>query len=953
MRSGKPKKPSVEELLPLRLVGDFCSWQVDVPGLDFKPNSSESLVGGKVLEFFLPFNLEEAVEFQIISSPLGFRVRLYPKEEVQLKEERKIGASEANALVGGSGDGHGRNFIINDRQAKLLLVRLALGKRGVEGPPLAAQVCYALHLGTRPDLPAVTISAGKATLWSNDPGSLRLSQLLPLRLVGKPCSWRLEQSGLLLSFAETEGAWHGYSLCLRLLTREVEFQIVSDKLGFGWRLFPEGSSCKLPNGTSPTHGSPAVLGGKDDGSGCNFVLIGRPLSVVTLYVWLMIEEDRVQSIRIGQGLGDSEKQTPQVAVGARRVQYPVPAEMTPLGPELLEAAETEEQKQAALEQRNDVLRRASWRLQQEYDSEDVQREVLALRQLYPYQQKKGLLALEMEGAKVLEQEVADDGVQSYVRAVQEIKQGNQQIESVERNGNSERNAQGGTAIPLVFESTSDAKPEAGEVEHAPARSQEEEEWLGTWKSPHHRGCRSTARNKELRKHCLRGLKAVQRQVAQHSESIESGETRSDGTLALLPQNFSALAGALSMCEGDSLTAAMQGARQAHLEQLRKQEKVLARALQPLEQSDDEEEPQQVNSEMSLALLQRENLFGDTDAQFNSAVQNLPAVKAARERAMLAIGLPASLYPVAVRMTELLHETDRVVRQANVLCLKRLRLLSTPHPSVSRQAAEALLGAGLMGGHPSSWFFGLETVPQHFPEVLEELNSAWKGGRFSHWFGGPRAGRYMTCTLEDLWSWDFKRVFEMVVQMQDQLRIILHQMGEEGKHLSVEKQVMISFHGRGQQLPPWEDGASRRSRRISLVLHPSYSHRRIGEGRKNTVEVPGGGAHWAIFRTPDVRQEVTKVNLPCGRWGITVSAEDSEVARRLRPDQGILSCSGEAAVEGHAASREVSCDFCTFAAGDGVLLTCSGNHRICRSCLLMELRRESVPSCPACVARQSL
>ena len=31
---------------------------------------------------------------------------------------------------------------------------------------------------------------------------------------------------------------------------------------------------------------------------------------------------------------------------------------------------------------------------------------------------------------------------------------------------------------------------------------------------------------------------------------------------------------------------------------------------------------------------RENLFGDTDAQFNSAVQNLPAVKAARERAML-------------------------------------------------------------------------------------------------------------------------------------------------------------------------------------------------------------------------------------------------------------------------------------------------------------------------------
>ncbi|CAL1153477.1 unnamed protein product, partial [Cladocopium goreaui] len=57
------------------------------------------------------------------------------------------------------------------------------------------------------------------------------------------------------------------------------------------------------------------------------------------------------------------------------------------------------------------------------------------------------------------------------------------------------------------------------------------------------------------------------------------------------------------------------------------------------------------------------------------------------------------------------------------------------------------------------------VPQHFPQVLEELNSAWKIGHFSHWFGGPRAGRYMTCTLEDLWSWDFKYLFETVVLLQ--------------------------------------------------------------------------------------------------------------------------------------------------------------------------------------------
>lgn len=31
-----------------------------------------------------------------------------------------------------------------------------------------------------------------------------------------------------------------------------------------------------------------------------------------------------------------------------------------------------------------------------------------------------------------------------------------------------------------------------------------------------------------------------------------------------------------------------------------------------------------------------------------------------------------------------------------------------------------------------------------------------------------------------------------------------------------------------------------------------------EGTAQVVEVPGGSAHWAIFRTAEVRQEVTKV-----------------------------------------------------------------------------------------------
>ncbi|CAJ1388577.1 unnamed protein product [Effrenium voratum] len=924
MRPAKPKKPSVEELLPLRLVGDFCSWQADVPGLELQANGSQ--VGGKVLEFFLPLEIQESsVEFQIISSPLGFQVRLYPKEGAGLlKADEKMGASEANALVGGSGDGHGRNFVIRDTKAKALLVRLALGKKGVAGPALAAQVSYAQK--ERQGFPTVQIGDGKIRVlsgdvgqvaWSSDPDSLKLKQLLPLRLVGQPCSWRLEQSGLTFADADKQGEWQGFSLCCRLLTRQVDFQVVSDKMGFGWRLFPEGGTARVPLTPEPHDAAVAAIGGKDDGSGQNFSLSGRPLSVVSITAWLKLDGERVLGARVGHA---SSNETPKVAIGARRVQYPVPAVMTPLGPELLEAAQTDEEREAATQQRNDCLRRAIWSIQREYAAEDVQQEVLALRQLYPYQQKKSILALEMEAGQQQEEQEEEDGVQSYVKAVQNLKR-----ENAEEDGGA-----GAMQTEEAGEPRCEPSPEAG------PKSAEE----------------------ELRQHCLRGLAAVQRQVAQHSS-----EAKGSGELALMPQSYpSALAGALSMCEGDNLAAALAGARAAHLEQLKKQEKVLARALQPLEPESEEEgeENQVVDAGAALALLQKANLFGDTDAQFNSAVQNLPSVKAARERAMVAVGLPSNLGPVAARMAELLHHTDPQGRQANMLCLKRLRLLAVPHPEVIRRAAEALQKGGLMTFPPGSWFFGLEGQPQHFPLLMEDLHAAWNGGHFRHWFGSPRAGRYMTSTLQEIWSLGFKHLYESVVLLQDELQLILKEMGPAGSHLRVEQQVLISFHGKGQQMPPWEDGASRRSRRVSLLMNPGYSHRRVGEGGalrlhlkdgargKNVQELPGGGGNWAVFRTPDVRQEVTKVNLPCGRWSLTVAAEDVEVARKLRPDEPqALATLGEQTMESHMAAREVSCAACSFSAGDGLLLSCPGNHRICRNCLLMELRRESVPSCPAC------
>ena len=140
---------------------------------------------------------------------------------------------------------------------------------------------------------------------------------------------------------------------------------------------------------------------------------------------------------------------------------------------------------------------------------------------------------------------------------------------------------------------------------------------------------------------------------------------------------------------------------------------------------------------------------------------------------------------------------------------------------------------------------------------------------------------------------------------------------------VEEQVTVSFHGKGQQLPPWDGG--RRARRVTLAMYPSYSHRRVAEGGalrlhgqgRWVTEVAGGGAHWACFKCQELRQEVSKVQLACGRWSIQVHAEEKELAMRLRH----INEQGEGA----------TCASCSFSAGDGVQLSCPGGHRICRQC----------------------
>ena len=106
------------------------------------------------------FAEERSLEFQVVSSPLGFKVRLYPKQDGLVKAQRfklsrmsvawdvpsqaedKMGASEANAAVGGCNDGHGRTG--KEEPASLSLLCPARNFR-IELPQALASVLNALR----------------------------------------------------------------------------------------------------------------------------------------------------------------------------------------------------------------------------------------------------------------------------------------------------------------------------------------------------------------------------------------------------------------------------------------------------------------------------------------------------------------------------------------------------------------------------------------------------------------------------------------------------------------------------------------------------------------------------------------------------------------------------------------------------------------------------------------
>lgn len=390
-----------------------------------------------------------------------------------------------------------------------------------------------------------------------------------------------------------------------------------------------------------------------------------------------------------------------------------------------------------------------------------------------------------------------------------------------------------------------------------------------------------------------------------------------------------------------------GARKAHVEHLKQQQRALERYL---------------NEGHEVSQSGKDRLFGGTEDQFNAVVQNLPSVKRARSRAMQKVGVPEEFTLAAIRFGEVLHNERRLVHEANMLTLARLRIVATPHPETLEKAALAFKDLGFFAGSPTDWFWGLDTtVHSDWAATHREVEQCWNKGCFTHWFGGPRAGRYMHTGVEELWGLGAVSLHDSAIQAIDQLQQLLKNMGAGGEHLTVENRILLAYHAEGQTLPPWEDIAGRRTCRVTLIFHLSTGHDTIADGgalrlhrssdssvadlpsrssakRGVVAEVPAAGGHWCVFNTLDFKQEITKVVQPCGRWCLVVNAVDPNAVAKLAEST---------ARKGVDASVEVNCSVCGFAAGDGVVLPCKSEHRVCRACLQTEVRKSAVSTCPCC------
>lgn len=341
---GSGRSPAAEELQafdvsePLLLLGSCNDWGHDWEDTKRRFRFSVASQSPVEVESYLQVTLpaDKRIKFQIISARSSWSWRLYPAGHDDASRDLSCEWRSRALLCRDEEDkwAHGRNFRLEESISQVITIWVLLTQtRGIFAwyrrgyAPLA-----------RP-APAPSALEQKLRAKSQQP---TLADIGALRAVGKFCRWRIEAEGLLLSSPEPElavpgqGRWVRHRLCFRMHSKEVEFQIISDNLGFKWRLFPRWnnkSGRSLPRGDK--NSVKVTLGGQDDGHGKNFRVAEDFLTIVTLCVWIeVIRPDRKGGSSGSSGaLADAlagrisvtytvEDTGLQVAIGSNEYHYP-------------------------------------------------------------------------------------------------------------------------------------------------------------------------------------------------------------------------------------------------------------------------------------------------------------------------------------------------------------------------------------------------------------------------------------------------------------------------------------------------------------------------------------------------------------------------------------------------------------------------------------------------------
>mmetsp|Transcript_126758 Transcript_126758/g.370488 ORF Transcript_126758/g.370488 Transcript_126758/m.370488 type:complete len:903 (+) Transcript_126758:127-2835(+) len=104
----------ISQIHPVRLVGECVKWNTRAPGLEFKLHNESS--SDEWQEHRLCCRLQgDHLDFQIVSSSLGFEWRCYPKAvERGLSKLPPGKKNNVETAIGGKKDGHGRNFRVEE-----------------------------------------------------------------------------------------------------------------------------------------------------------------------------------------------------------------------------------------------------------------------------------------------------------------------------------------------------------------------------------------------------------------------------------------------------------------------------------------------------------------------------------------------------------------------------------------------------------------------------------------------------------------------------------------------------------------------------------------------------------------------------------------------------------------------------------------------------------------------